>query len=110
MPILRPSLPLLFGLMGSFAAGCGTFAAAGYKGPPSDHFDGRVFHNERADASPSTHFLKWALHRRAGPWRRLPRRGKAESPTRNGVAVLALLPARRPLGPHTKRGGGRPSW
>jgi L-ascorbate metabolism protein UlaG (beta-lactamase superfamily) len=60
----------LFGLGATvLSLGCGTFAAAGYKGPPSDHFDGSVFHNERPGAAPSTHFLKWALHRRAGPWR-----------------------------------------
>ncbi len=69
---MRLSLTLLLGLgataLGTFPAGCSAFAAAGYKGPPSDHFDGRVFHNERPSATPSSNFLKWALHRRAGPW------------------------------------------
>jgi L-ascorbate metabolism protein UlaG (beta-lactamase superfamily) len=66
---VRRSLYVLLGLLGATLAvgGC-VFAAAGYQGPPSDHFDGRVFHNEEPTARPATNFLKWALHRRAGPW------------------------------------------
>jgi L-ascorbate metabolism protein UlaG (beta-lactamase superfamily) len=55
--------------LGVSAAGCGLFAAAGYHGPPSDHFDGERFHNEQPTAEAGKSFLKWMLHRRSGPWR-----------------------------------------
>lgn len=40
-----------------------------YRGPKSDHFDGRHFFNDRAGAASFRDFLRWILHRKPGPWR-----------------------------------------
>jgi L-ascorbate metabolism protein UlaG (beta-lactamase superfamily) len=50
------------------------FAGPSYRGPASDHFDGRRFHNlDRTDHSDPWAFLRWQwerLRRGAGPWPR----------------------------------------
>src|SRR5262245_61523860 len=43
-------------------------AAPHYRGPASDHFDGRRFHNREHAERAS--FLKWQATRNAGPWPR----------------------------------------
>jgi L-ascorbate metabolism protein UlaG (beta-lactamase superfamily) len=44
-------------------------AAPPYRGPPSDHFDGRQFHNQIAGAHRGVgRFLRWQLTRDRGPW------------------------------------------
>jgi L-ascorbate metabolism protein UlaG (beta-lactamase superfamily) len=40
-----------------------------YRGPRSDHFDGRRFHNHQDGWQTEGSFLKWQLTRTAGPWR-----------------------------------------
>ena len=44
-------------------------AAPRYHGPPSDHFDGRRFHNHRDGWQTEGSFLKWQLTKRPGAWR-----------------------------------------
>lgn len=56
-------------LVGSGAFLGWLFAAPKYRGPKSDHFDGRRFHN----LTPTSHadgldFLKWVTSRDEGPW------------------------------------------
>lgn len=46
-------------------------SAPRYRGPSSDHFDGRKFHNLSAQAPRGFRdALKWMLHRERGEWRR----------------------------------------
>lgn len=41
----------------------------GYKGPKSDHFDGKHFHNQLPTRNPSFRdIIKWARNRELGPW------------------------------------------
>lgn len=57
------TLPLL--VLISLTAGCAGY----YDGPPSDHFDGRRFHNPGAPVErPPFAFLRWQLTREPGPW------------------------------------------
>src|SRR5436309_1602698 len=45
-------------------------AAPRYRGPRSDHFDGRRFHNlDRGPRQSERAFLKWQLTRQPGRWR-----------------------------------------
>lgn len=44
------------------------FAAPPYRGPKSDHFDGERFQNQQSGWQSKGSFLKWQLHRDAGPW------------------------------------------
>lgn len=51
------------------AVGCFVFSAPGYRGPVTDHFDGRRFHN----TPPLSHhsffeFLRWRFGRSVTPW------------------------------------------
>jgi L-ascorbate metabolism protein UlaG (beta-lactamase superfamily) len=51
--------------------GCFAFSARGYRGPNSDHFDGKRFFNQSPD--PTTQhgffdFLKWVTNRNPGEW------------------------------------------
>jgi len=39
-----------------------------YRGPASDHFDGRLFHNQEADYE-GKGLMKWQMNRRPGVWR-----------------------------------------
>ena len=57
-------------LLALLLSGCCTFSARGYRGPPSEHFDGERFFNRCA-----THpeqgawgLLSWVLAREPGPW------------------------------------------
>jgi L-ascorbate metabolism protein UlaG (beta-lactamase superfamily) len=44
-------------------------AAPPYRGPTSDHFDGRRFHNQTGDTDRGlTNVLRWKLTRDPGPW------------------------------------------
>ena len=57
-------------LLGAVAYGC-IASTRRYRGAPSDHFDGRRFHNE----TPTKHsglgdLLKWMRTREPGPWRK----------------------------------------
>lgn len=46
------------------------FSAPRYRGPVSDHFDGRRFHNASGAAPHGLRdVLKWVLHRQRGTWR-----------------------------------------
>ncbi len=48
------------------------FSAPRYRGPVSDHFDGRRFHdNDPIPHARVTDLLRWGLTRDAGPWRRV---------------------------------------
>jgi L-ascorbate metabolism protein UlaG (beta-lactamase superfamily) len=52
------------------AAGCRAFAAPPWRGPRTDHFDGRHFHNESGAALHADFgsFLRWRFTRELGPW------------------------------------------
>jgi L-ascorbate metabolism protein UlaG (beta-lactamase superfamily) len=60
-----------------FAAGFGVafflldrkFAAPRHRGPVTDHFDGRRFHNHQSGWQTEGSFLKWQLTAKRGPWR-----------------------------------------
>ena len=39
-----------------------------YRGPLSDHFDGRRFHNHQSGWQSEGSFLKWQMTRKPGPW------------------------------------------
>jgi L-ascorbate metabolism protein UlaG (beta-lactamase superfamily) len=46
------------------------FSAPAYRGPRSDHFDGKKFHNQqKGGAAGFGDFLKWARNRQQAPWR-----------------------------------------
>ncbi len=45
-------------------------AAPRYRGPRSDHFDGRKFHNAERGWQSERSFLKWQMERVPGVWRR----------------------------------------
>ena len=45
------------------------FAAPRHRGPASDHFDGRRFHNHQSGWQSEGSFLKWQLTARRGSWR-----------------------------------------
>ena len=47
------------------------FAAPRYRGPVTDHFDGRRFRNPRAALQSGGAFLKWQLNRQRGTWRNI---------------------------------------
>ncbi len=44
-------------------------AAPRYRGPRSDHFDGKRFHNQQSGWQSEGSFLKWMMNRRRGVWR-----------------------------------------
>jgi len=51
-------------------SGCWAFAASGYRGVASDHFDGERFHNARPLDLPNfSDMLRWQRNRDPGPWR-----------------------------------------
>jgi L-ascorbate metabolism protein UlaG (beta-lactamase superfamily) len=45
------------------------FASPPYRGPVTDHFDGRRFHNQQAGWQTEGSFLKWQMTKKPGPWR-----------------------------------------
>lgn len=48
------------------------YSAPGYRGPVSDHFDGRKFHNPgNVEAKGFKDLFKWMRTRQQGPWERL---------------------------------------
>ncbi len=50
--------------------GCCVFSMPGYRGPKSDHFDGKHFHNEIERKEPGVgDMIRWGLDRHPGPWR-----------------------------------------
>lgn len=79
--IVARASPLAF-----FLVACATFAAPGYRGPQSDHFDGKRFHNEEpfVEQSPAA-LLRWRLDRHRGRW--------------PGGSKSLLLPATDRIGP-----------
>jgi L-ascorbate metabolism protein UlaG (beta-lactamase superfamily) len=65
----RSAALLLFSAAGVWGAGC-AFSGPRYHGPPSDHFDGKRFHNQvdhpRAGFAD---LVRWLSSRNPGPWR-----------------------------------------
>lgn len=57
-------------LLALLLSGCCTFSARGYRGPPSDHFDGERFFNRCATQPEQGAWglLSWVLAREPGPW------------------------------------------
>lgn len=50
--------------------GCSLFSTRGYRGLPSDHFDGQRFHNQIVHEERGLlDLLRWRFDRDAGPWR-----------------------------------------
>lgn len=61
------------------AAACFFFSAPVYRGPATDHFDGRRFFNQApVERHRFTSFLKWIWTRKTGPW--MPFRNAAPGP------------------------------
>ena len=53
--------------------GCCTFSVSGYKGPQSEHFDGKRFYNQGNHTEQGFFtFLKWITTRDAPEWRKMP--------------------------------------
>ena len=50
------------------ATGC-ALSVSWWKGPRTDHFDGKLFHNLEPRARMSGSFWKWMWNRERGPWR-----------------------------------------
>jgi L-ascorbate metabolism protein UlaG (beta-lactamase superfamily) len=48
---------------------CTIYSAPPYRGPVSDHFDGRRFKNLGARLHGTRDFFKWVTNRKQGPWR-----------------------------------------
>lgn len=46
------------------------FASPPYRGPVTDHFDGRRFRNQQAGWQTEGSFLKWQMTKKPGPWRK----------------------------------------
>ncbi len=69
-PWLRRLLFFVVGLVGSgLVMGCCVFSGPRYQGPPSDHFDGSVFVNQKPIAHRGViDFFGWQLSRDQGPW------------------------------------------
>jgi hypothetical protein len=40
-----------------------------YRGPKSDHFDGKRLHNHQSGWQSEASFIKWMMNREQGPWR-----------------------------------------
>lgn len=52
-------------------SGCCEFSGPRYHGRPTDHFDGRKFHNQIPGAAPTpAQVMRWRMRRRAGRWPR----------------------------------------
>ena len=52
------------------ACGCSLFSVRGHRGPPSDHFDGRQFHNQVPyEEHGLLDLIGWMANRQTGPWR-----------------------------------------
>lgn len=49
-------------------AGCVAACAPRYRGPVTDHFNGKKFINPAITERPSGNVLEWLLHRDKGPW------------------------------------------
>lgn len=66
------------------ASGCCSFSAPHYRGPASDHFDGRRFHNQAPVREVGlSDLLYWLTHRHRGPWRDLPEAPPGPPPPRS---------------------------
>lgn len=70
---MRRLLLSLFGGIATLAGGVAIlgwfFSAPKYRGPKSDHFDGRRFHNLQAtEHAGFTDMVKWMTNRDEGPW------------------------------------------
>jgi L-ascorbate metabolism protein UlaG (beta-lactamase superfamily) len=61
--MMRRALLLLLAAL----PGC-LFSAPRYKGPASDHFDGREFFNEPRNPNGVGELLRWMTHRERAPW------------------------------------------
>ncbi len=68
--LLWALLPPLLLLALAWAIGC-ALSGPRYQGPPSDHFDGRRFHNLDTTVRPRRpgEFWRWISQRTPGPWR-----------------------------------------
>lgn len=70
--LLFPGTRMTFRAIFSFflltlSNGC-LFSAPGYRGNPSDHFDGEKFHNQVRREMSFSRFWKWIITRSPGPW------------------------------------------
>lgn len=75
------------------AIGCFVFSAPGHRGPKSDHFDGRRFHNTpRTPHHGFGEFLRWRLERRVEPWARWERPPGPKPPRRVEGQDLRVTP------------------
>ncbi len=59
---------LLMGALAMLVSGCCAFAAPQYRGPVTDHFDGRRFYNPDGRAIALSSLVSWLTHRDRGPW------------------------------------------
>ena len=75
------------------AAGC-ALSAPRWRGPVSDHFDGRRFHSAEPREGRFGDFLRWMTHRERGPWRKFTDAPPAPPPPRrvvNGVLRVTFV-------------------
>ncbi len=72
--------------------GCCTFSVPGYKGPQSNHFDGKRFYNQGNHTEQGFFtFLKWITTRDAPEWRKMPAvANHTELPQRVGKGELQI--------------------
>lgn len=76
-------------LVAPFAAGA-FFSGPRYRGPISDHFDGRTFRNRERGEQGSFAFFKWMLNRDRGEWKRTENRPFPKPPKRVGPGELRV--------------------
>ena len=76
-------------LVAPFAAGA-FFSAPRYRGPVSDHFDGKKFRNREPGHHGPFAFFKWMLNRDRGQWRRTENKPFPEPPQRVGAGELRV--------------------
>ena len=72
---------LIAGFFGVVKGGDALFSAAGYKGPASDHFDGKVFRNiDPFQPRGFRDFIRWQMNRAPGKWEELNHDGPGTVP------------------------------
>jgi L-ascorbate metabolism protein UlaG (beta-lactamase superfamily)/drug/metabolite transporter (DMT)-like permease len=60
---------LLVAVGATLLVSCTMYSAPPYRGPVTDHFDGRRFKNAASKVHGARDFLKWTFNRERGPWR-----------------------------------------
>jgi L-ascorbate metabolism protein UlaG (beta-lactamase superfamily) len=91
MVLLLASVSAVAFVLVTFVVAIGRhLSMSGYRGPVSDHFDGRRFYNQRPvrHGGPAD-LLRWMARRQAGAWRRITEAAPGPPP-REGVGLGAM--------------------